>query len=281
MDLAELSEGVRKALDKIKKNVSAPSVPNEGEMIKFFDSFLRSIITRLQLETHKTNYDVFISKQLPDSKAINACLNIGKNNLKAVGSGAFGTVYKVPAKLMGRTGKKMYAVKVERIDTPFWSRSSDVNPAIQLSESTKLAVRAGKNGIGPKIHKHFACVHGNAPYYITVMDFLDGKPFYDWKTGAKSEELTKVREIVKTKIERLTKMGILHNDLWNQNNIMVMQKNKKVEDVFLVDFGLAATFRKEADRQKNDVLQMMKKTSNGITTTVMRHLFADGYIRGL
>jgi predicted Ser/Thr protein kinase len=144
------------------------------------------------------------------------CLNIKLiDKAKLLGSGAFGWVFDI--------GKGL-AMKVEII-----------RDAVAAVQGVPTAIKAGKAGIGPKVHSWKVCDCVHSLYLVTVMDKIIGKTLYDFlkksKVADNSKVVTSVKTALETKLKKMAKLGIIHQDL-HEGNIMVDTKNEP----WIIDF---------------------------------------------
>lgn len=201
-----------------------------------------------------------------------SCLKKPVQNAEKLGNGAFGNVYKIDAKT---------AVKVVEINTvhlvDFASRSQEI----------VCSKKAGELGIGPKIHDFYLCTTPDSMsnFGIIYMEYIKGKTLFEWlDTKPSFEERTQVSKLISQKVDLLHKHGIVHKDL-HAGNIMVVSKNKKVSDVFIIDYGLAEVINKKAILSVDNTWWLMKQIFEGneepsgdITTYVISRMFDNGDI---
>lgn len=205
------------------------------------------------LDAKESRRAVYVSKSLPGVPSLRACVcdfanKEDEEKPALIGQGAFGKVYRVSsdscplrASLLppgARSSSKaaQYAVKIEVLaQEGWWPKSMEV-----WSKEADLARKAGAIGAGPRVHGHHVCVHDGVMHGIVVMDHLRGVPLSDWNGNKKQKEY--VRALLEAKIKLMNEGGIFHRDLHSGNVMVVTKGGKKsgeVEDVLLVDFGLA------------------------------------------
>jgi predicted Ser/Thr protein kinase len=149
---------------------------------------------------------------------------------KVLGRGYFGVVFDVG---------KGRAMKVEF-----------VQEAAAVTDGVPIAVKAGKAGIGPKVHSWRVCDCGQHTYLVIVMDKINGKTLDDWLHKAKSTKgsearVARVRAALLSKIKKMAKVGVEHLDL-HPGNIMVDAK----DELWIIDFTYRARGRDNMDALK-------------------------------
>lgn len=293
MNLEALYDGVKSAMNKMKKGRLAEHFSNENQLFPLLYPLIRNLMIRSEIDSNEIQCQVFVVQgDKPDWNDINACLGIPQDQkLDVMGSGHFGTVYRL--KKTKKSGSLFYAVKLERLSHPYWQhKHPDKNPANVLCASTEIARKAGELGIGPKIHASFVCNRGGKPYFVTVMEFLEGSDVMTWKKSIEKVDgkiVTKVRKLFEKRLDQLTQLGIRHNDLYNLANIMVIHPRgepTKVKDVKVIDFGIANTtddvIYSENDnikRQFNSFIGMHDDDNHVLQVMrVIRHLVSDGIL---
>jgi predicted Ser/Thr protein kinase len=220
---------------------------NKPETLKTFNHpFLKSLVDMLTNEIKN-------SMILEEIKDLNSLMIKGNSNnglacLKQpikvhniLGEGAYGKVYRI-------NNKK--AAKIVALGAHFiWDEINKVKENI-LNEFA-ICKLAGELGVGPKVYDHYSCCdEQNQCYYVLYMDLLNGTNLYDWFNDNPSiEEQQHVKQRLVEKLEILHKNNIIHNDLHRGNVFIVNKKNakgkSKVEDVFIIDYGLATNFKRK------------------------------------
>lgn len=93
-------------------------------------------------------------------------------------------------------------------------------------------------GITPKVSDIFICenLRENAVYKIVVSDFVKGTSLADWLSKNPSkEERIKVHEMVKTKLDKLHNIGIIHGSM-DSGNIILKMRGATITDIMITDF---------------------------------------------
>lgn len=281
MDVERLYQGVQQAMQKIRsKRQDSPEFEQEQKLLQDISPILTSMIMRDHAGNGPTKCKSKVSSSPYRTSPVSACLGLPDGTeFKLIGQGYFGQVFKVD---LGRN--KPVAVKIENMDNPYWTQRltlSEKTPADILCKATGLAKRAGEAGIGPKIHAHFTCIHAKNTLYVTVMDLLVGSSLADWmqkviKHPKSNSVIKKVRAKFESKLKKLTSMKILHNDLYNPQNVFVEHQEdqpERVRDVKLVDFGLSTTIDDFANFQGNNIRSLLG--DNSLQLRVLRHLVSD------
>ena len=168
------------------------------------------------------------------------CIDSAKQT--PLGSGAFGTVIKMPTRpCMSRRipkGVKQVAIKIERLRS-FWEYNQ--TPA-KVREVFAIAKKAAALHIGPEMYDVFIVVGDDGIVKIVkVSEVVEGKPWDNvvWKSpAAKAVAVKKLAECVR----KMNKAGILHHDL-HSANIMVTKKG----EIMIIDYDLA-TFAKNEEQ---------------------------------
>lgn len=205
---------------KLKQNIY--------DEIQFLEGFIRETVSSLEL-VNKIKQSNTALKTIYNNDPVIKCLKKPLTEEHVLGSGEFGTVFKVDSK----TAVKITDLKVyERFGL-------DVDNSIK--HEAKICRLAGELGIGPKIDDIYYCcdVQGNC-YSIMYMEMIHGKTLESWLDEAHStREVQRVFYLLEKAIDTLHKNNIVHNDL-HFENIFVKQQNKRVIGVYLIDFGLSS-----------------------------------------
>lgn len=152
-----------------------------------------------------------------------------------IGSGVFGNAFKIKTK-----DKKTYAIKV--IDFTklefenFKEQWKDALTIENIENEATIAKEMGELNIGPKIHDVYYCIKNGLIKYYFVMDYMNQGSLEDYM---KKNKLSKanIKQIL-NKLNKMHKIGILHNDL-HDGNILVNKNNKGKLEFFISDFGLS------------------------------------------
>ncbi len=171
-----------------------------------------------------------------------------------IGSGYFGSVYKV--------AKKPIAVKI--IDLLKINQYHGNNLIDALETEVNNARLAGDLGIGPKIYDiNTCCAVDGVCYFVITMEYLEGMTLAKWKeTNPKQKDLDKMKALTIKKIKELHAQSIIHNDA-HDNNIYIVMKGKTPTDVRIIDYGLSEEaskkFTKAATLETDYVQRMFAK----------------------
>lgn len=215
---------------------------NKPETLKTFNHpFLKSLVDMLTNEIK----NAMILEEIKDLNSLMikgnsnnglACLKQPIKVQNILGEGAYGKVYKI-------NNKK--AAKIVALGTHFiWDEINKLKDTI-LNEFA-ICKLAGELGVGPKVYDHYSCCdEKDQCYYVLYMDLLNGKNLHEWFADNPSiAEQQKVKKLLMEKLEILHKNNIIHNDL-HRGNVFVISKKSKVEDVFIIDYGLASNFKRK------------------------------------
>jgi predicted Ser/Thr protein kinase len=178
--------------------------------------------------------------RIEDAKEFQHCIDSAKQT--QLGSGAFGTVIKMPTRpcLSRRIpkGVKQVAIKIERLRS-FWEYNQ--TPA-KVREVFAIAKKAAALHIGPEMYDVFIVIGDDGIIKIVkVLEVVEGKAWENvvWKSPtAKAAAVKKLAECVR----KMNKAGILHHDL-HSANIMVTKKG----EIMIIDYDLA-TFAKDEEQ---------------------------------
>lgn len=102
----------------------------------------------------------------------------------------------------------------------------------------EITRKVASMGITPKISDIFICENlgENAVYKIVVSDFVKGTSLKDWLSKNPSkEERTKVHDMVKTKLDKLHSIGIIHGSM-DSGNIILKMRGATITDIMITDF---------------------------------------------
>ncbi len=269
IDIPLLTREIEKVLKSNKFQRVEGGVPKET--LEVLEPLVKGIVVRAQIKLMGSTSTTYVVKNGKKQETIQACLNLTKNDYKMIDQGWFGTVYQIPRS----DSKEKLAVKVERADHEYWGQlDPNSNPIEILEASTKLAEKAGELGIGPKIYRYFTCMHNGIPFFITIMQFIDGMNFLEWQKGKSPDQVSAVVKTVREHITALGNVGILHNDV-HAGNVMISKDGK----IYIVDYGIATTFE-GAVQQQMERLTMSLDSGHPTKTTwrIIEHLIATGTI---
>ncbi len=157
-----------------------------------------------------------------------------------LGSGAFGTVHKsrIPSCVKGIPKEvEWVAIKMEQVGAYFYESQLPENLRTHLT----VIQEAVQAGLTPVLYDTFICIdETDASTIVKVMEYVDGVRLGDWLPSASKTNISKAKQILTSKVEALGKMGILHNDLHNQNIMVVLTPKGAVKDVAIIDSDLAS-----------------------------------------
>ncbi|HEY3992089.1 MAG TPA: protein kinase [Ktedonobacteraceae bacterium] len=155
--------------------------------------------------------------------------------LHQLGSGGFGTVYKVQDSQLNN--RLLAAKKLDLDAIPPRDQLDAINNFKQ--EAMMLANLTHPNL--PRIYEHFV---DNTNYYL-IMDFIEGKTLFDY-VEKQSSPILPATDVINIGIQLATVLDYLHSgtpsiifrDL-KPENIMITSK----KEIYLIDFGIARHFK--------------------------------------
>ena len=157
------------------------------------------------------------------------------NKRELLGEGVFGKVYKLPK------NKVLKVINATKYKIPTKKNIQEQREGIdQIVNEIRSMKRMNKIDppISPKIYDYWMSNNNNSLHIYIVMEFK-GKSLSTW-LHERNRDLTETEEqIIEEKIERMHKMGIVHNDL-SLNNILVEEVNGEV-NFYIADFGESRT----------------------------------------
>ncbi len=129
------------------------------------------------------------------------------------------------------------AIKMEQVGAYFYESQLPENLRTHLT----VIQEAAQAGLTPVLYDTFICIdETDASTIVKVMEYVDGVRLGDWLPGASKANISKAKQILTSKVEALGKMGILHNDLHNNNIMVVLTPKGTVKDVVIIDSDLAS-----------------------------------------
>lgn len=185
--------------------------------------------------------------------------------LRALGSGAFGSVY-----LVEKNGKK-YAIK--SIDIHFNNIYVSLNDNMKtIKNEIEITKKMGDMKIGPKLYDSYICQPDmNRISVLIVMEWMTEGSLGNWLHNNK---LIKSQEnSILKKVEKMHELGIVHADL-HQENILVTKNKSKVE-FYIGDFGLSKTAKDMIKQQEEFDIRNVKMITknNSILHSYIAKLF--------
>lgn len=156
-------------------------------------------------------------------------------------------------------GKKTVA-KIERVRLE--NELDGVKKKIHLEFD--ISRKAAKLGVGPAVLDAFICFTSNGECFkVVVSDYIPGISLANWLKKKQSKELRAiVSSMVEKKLDKMHANGIIHNGLYEDNVILMMNKKTPV-DVFFTDFE--RSFDKNTNKftqWDSDVLQRIQTGTN-------------------
>ena len=225
MDLPKLKKYVQIFLKKYKPS---NQVPLNQQLFKQMSFVLVPIIKQSMME--EPSYWDGIRLETNDYYKCKKQLTMTK-----IGSGMFGTVYKVPVKPCMKhipSGVKIVAVKIENINY------SDFYTPTQLKTVIDISNKAAKLGIGPKLYDTFILKQTDVFLLVKVYEYIEGTTWGNFKS---KQEYKHAFDQLKHHIHVMNEAGIIHHDLHSEN---VMISNKKV---YIIDFDRANYYPTEEE----------------------------------
>ena len=254
INLTELSS---KANVYIREFYDAPEVIKniQTQHVSMLREFVGGIVRKQRVMAEIASLN---KKSIPSDSAEDgvACLKRPLKFKKVIGAGYFGKIYKV---------SKGIAVKIVNLDrVRFNERKNSLKAKIEAE--FELSKRAGVLGAGPKIYDCYTCcTQDGTCFQVMYMQLLQGMTLFEWIESEPSEELKKkVKDMLKVKLALLHNNKIVHGDL-HQENVFVVGNKKNVSDIFVIDYGLAMSFKNRVARSieyERDVAHLFKNWRN-------------------
>ena len=238
-DLPALS----KRIEQIAKTYVPEKSPAAFEPTDLFTK-LKPILNNIVIGSivNDENYWKRAGIRMEDASDFAQCLAKVEERTRVVGSGAYGTMFDVPAhscmKNIPRSVKHV-GVKVEKLREYYEPQQSP----LRVKEAANIAKKAAKLNIGPELYDVFVTRNEeNNIVIVKVFELIDGKSWNDmeWKSPAKKHKA--VEELHKA-ILTMNKAGIIHHDL-HGGNVMVHKSGK----IYIVDYDLARFVNKEEEK---------------------------------
>jgi predicted Ser/Thr protein kinase len=258
------------ATAKNKKKQPTPTVP--AHVMELAEKLLQMADDRAAIRDMTTDTGL---RKVAAGSPVHKCAG---SSSQVVGTGNFGSVY-----LLDK-GKRV--AKVQDLTPPdMWH--PPIGAAIKgWKQEAHWAGMAGHAGIGPEVHDAYVCMLGSQPHGVIVMDRVNGVKLSEWRATASEAEVRRAEEMALAKAARLHGMGVFHGDMHAGNVLVVAKKRngKVAEDVFIVDYGFAASMH---EKQQVD-LRDMRNLQDGRQQSprararllfVARTLMADGTLR--
>jgi len=211
-----------------------------------FESFQMFIVNLLLRHmTSMKSYWKPSRLRIESTEDFESCIIHAKNT--KLGNGAFGTVYKIKSDACScfkniPSNTPFVAMKVESIKHDgYWKAQSPQ----AIATSVKLSKLAGKHGIGPIFYDAFLTKDKDGYIQIIkVFEYIDGTNWNDMEWSSSEKKLHALEQL-KILIQKMNKIGIIHNDL-HWKNVMI----SKEEKVYIIDFDLAIFYK---DMEKDDI----------------------------
>ena len=172
-----------------------------------------------------TNIVKYFKKNAPHIKLDNSKIKKYKTG-ELLGQGAYGKVFKLP------NNRVLKIINLNGYGDPNIEQYSHQmeNIISEIDAMNKL----NNTNISPKLYDYWLGKNKQSLSMYIEMEYK-GITLEEWRYNNTYTESHKI--IIKNKIKKLHNLGIIHNDL-HQNNILVDTKNNKV-DFFISDFGLS------------------------------------------
>lgn len=208
------------------------------------------------------------------------CLRPGKSvTVKdVIGSGMYGTVYKVDSKTAVKIQlmKESYNHEVEKY--------MGMKRRIELEK--EISIKAGELGVGPKVHDVYLCcggaVNDKACYMVMYMELLKGKTLaklYGEGTVRSTKLARRALDLLEAKVKILQKHRIFHQDL-HEGNIWVCKNKDGKLDVKILDYGYANYFDDAVEVLKQRELKsLLFKSDDRIERYVAARLVETGAVQ--
>ena len=186
--------------------------------------------------------------------------------IEPIGSGAYGTVFKV------KDNDKLYAIKQINFSNGihWWDAEGDIKNEIELLRKA--------SEIKPRITAKFreAFISHDLQNLYIVIDYINCGTLEDW---TKEHELnSKNIADLKTLVKTLHEHKIYHRDL-HLENIMVQCDKDGTPTFLLSDFGLSKML-KQLEESNYDWIRNLGKSNNAIRRQI-RHIRPDMMIKEL
>lgn len=220
MDLPGLYDALRPLVkkvmaDKLEEDWRPP--PKMDERMAYSMHLIGPVVEflRADIELEKINR---ANIEYGDDHPEIGCLAGKKLKVKRkLGSGVFGKVYEI---------NKDLVVKIVDLDYEADMFTREV-------EAGKVAARIG---VGPKVVDAFTCTAQRHTHYgLILMEHVKGTTLREWVEKASGSKKQKMRKDLTALVRKMHSHSLYHNDLWNDQNVMVRPDDKPV----IIDFGLA------------------------------------------
>ena len=223
-------------LDKnIKLKITYPIININSLLINYINSYIDFIKVKKILE-YKTVYQRYFNIKDHINKKYKSVEFI------KIGDGKYGSVFKINNNI---------CVKIEEF--PIFSLYENI---MTKNNELKISIICGNKKISPKIFLNDIIYneYNSNFYYYTYMKYIDGITLYNFlKYLPNYKTKIKIFKMFTKKKNILDKLGYIHNDL-HLNNIILKVKNKKIIDLFIIDYGLSKNL-------KNMNINIVKKYS--------------------
>jgi len=242
IDLPALSTRIHQIAKTYSSKTPVAPLPKSSELFDSLQGVIRKIVYESTIKD--SNYWKKDGVRVESAAKFAQCLDTVKERMKAVGSGAFGTMYDVPVAACMKNiphGVKHVGVKIEKISGIFEFHQTPQ----RVKEVAKIAKKAAKLKIGPEFYDMFVTENEHQQVVIVkIFELINGKTWEntEWSSPEKKH---KAAERLQEAIHTMNKAGILHHDL-HPGNVMIHKSGK----VYIIDYDRATI----ADNAEEDSL---------------------------
>lgn len=175
------------------------------------------------------------------SEHMEQCIQAPLQVEKKIGEGAYGQVFKIK--------DQPIVAKIINIDKIFYSIGNKYDLRDKILQEVEISILAGKLGIGPKIHRFYICksLPTKQNWMVIMMEQLQGKTLEEYKEEKGTinpEEIKFIKQKLREKLQILHRNNILHSDIHFGNIFLTFTKENKIQDVFLIDYGMSRNVSK-------------------------------------
>lgn len=233
----------------------------DNDKINILCYFFRHFDNKIFKIKDKFNYKDFKTIE-PKDNGTYKCFGDYKV-IHEIGSGAFGTVFLV------EKNKTKYAIKTQHLNP------NDIyfNPnesMLRIKNEIEISKKMGDKNIGPKIYDYYLCNFSlNKISIYIVMEWMNEGSLNNWMQN--NNLTSKQEKQILKKIEDMHKLGIVHQDI-RDDNIFVTKKNKKTE-FYIGDFGLSKTTKeliKEYEKFDINNIEIIKNNNTTLYKNIAK-----------